>query len=215
MDSNMFIISAGTAALVIDPNRDKSAMDMLEKQNVTDITIILTHEHFDHISGVNELRELVQDGNCKVIASGKCASMITDPDKNMSRYFEAMFITRSEEDRQQAMKLFEQDYACSADVTFDKNYEFKWQDLTIRLTETLGHSPGSICAEIYDEKQVLLALVTGDSLVQGNKVITRLPGGSKEEYSEQTRPYLERFVGDTPVLPGHGDISLMKDLELG
>ena len=46
-------------------------------------------------------------------------------------------------------------------------------------------------------------------------MITRLPGGNKQDYREVTRPYLESIPGDTLILPGHGAVSLMKELELG
>ena len=107
------------------------------------------------------------------------------------------------------------DYSCEADVVFDKEYMTDWAGLKIMLCSTPGHSPGSICAEIYDETGQLMALTTGDSLVEGNKVITRLPRGSKSDYRNITRPYLESFDPDTLILPGHGEIRRLKELELG
>lgn len=214
MNSNMFLLLSDKSLLIIDPNNDGKTINVLKNTVLSDIAIILTHEHFDHISGVNTIRSLLPD-NCKVIASEKCADMITDPDKNLSRFLEAMFITRSEEERLQAMRIFDKDYSCFADITFTGSYEFVWHDLTVRLRETPGHSPGSICAEIYDNNGTILALATGDSLVQGNKVVTRLPGGDRKVYNEYTRPYLEQFDESTLVLPGHGEISYMRDLELG
>ncbi len=215
MNANMFILISEESALVIDPNVNPDAFCMLSDRGISDITIVLTHEHFDHISGVNAIRDIMKAGACRVIASADCADMITDSDKNLSRFFEAMFITKSEEERMKAMDLFDSDYTCNADIVFESSYEYKWQDSVIRMKRTPGHSPGSICIEIYDDKETLLAVATGDSLVEGNKVITRLPGGDKIAYKEVTRPYLESISGDICILPGHGAISYMKDLELG
>ncbi len=215
MDANMFVMVLNGSALIIDPVINENADKVLRAMGVQDITIILTHEHFDHISGVNFLRDLVEPDACRVIATKECADMIKDPDKNLSRFFEAMFITRSEEERIKAMEIFDKNYSCEADITFDDSMTYTWQDLRIRMIKTPGHSPGSICTEIYDEEGALLAVATGDSLVQGNKVVTRLPGGDKTAYREYTQPYLESIPADTLILPGHGSISYMKDLELG
>lgn len=215
MDSNMFVIVNGTKALIIDPNTNSEAMDMLGSKGIDSLTIVLTHEHFDHISGVNALRSLVPSGDCVVIASENCSQMIPHPNKNLSRFYDIMFITKSENARKQAGEAFSFDYGCSADITFRNEYTFDWNNLTIKLKETPGHSPGSICMEIYDNNWTLLALATGDSLVQGNKIVTRLPGGDKDVYRNITMPYLASFDGNTLVLPGHGSISHMKELEIG
>ncbi len=217
--SNMYVIISEDEALIIDPNTDGDALELLRVSGIKSVTVILTHEHIDHISGVNGIRDYlssVSDGRaCMVYAGNACAESVTDPTQNLASFFEAMFITRSDEERDIARRIFDKDYCCSVDVAFKDHMELKWKNVVLVLRETPGHSPGSICVEIWDHNGKMLALSTGDSLVQGNKVITRLPGGSKKQYNEITRPYLESFAPDTVVLPGHGEISLMKDLELG
>ena len=217
MNSNMFLLISGHNALVIDPNRSDEALRKLNEARVDNIMVILTHEHFDHISGVNKLRELVAQngGKCTVYANTSCAESITDADSNLSRFFRALFITRSEEEQQLAERIFDMDYSCAADVSFEGDTELKWEDITLKLHSTPGHSPGSICIEMYDESGKLLAVATGDSLVEGNTVITRLPRGSKSDYRSITRPYLESLGSDTLILPGHGEISYMRELILG
>ena len=68
---------------------------------------------------------------------------------------------------------------------------------------------GSICISIEDRY-----IFTGDSLVQGAKIVTRLPGGNKSLYKEITKPYLETFPKDAIIYPGHGEVSLMSELEI-
>ena len=55
MDSRTYMLREGTKALVIDPYEDEQLVADL--QGVSRITVILTHEHYDHISGVNFLKE--------------------------------------------------------------------------------------------------------------------------------------------------------------
>lgn len=219
MNSNMFMILSEKKALIIDPCVNEEAEELLLKAEVDNITVILTHEHYDHISGVNRLRELMKKGNgkCTVIANAYSCEAVKIPEKNLSEFFFAIVIKRSEEEKKLAEELFQNDYACTADISFEGTYSYNWENIKLILVETPGHSPGSICIEMYDEREPekLLALATGDSLVEGNKVITRLPGGDKKAYKEKIFKYLESFPGDTTVLPGHGEISLLKDLELG
>lgn len=220
MNSNMFILTSGRRALIVDPCISEEAERLLSENAVDDITVVLTHEHYDHISGVNRFKEWIlsvpERKGCKVYAGKACAEAIPKPSGNLSEFFMAMMIKRSKEEQELAGEIFDRNYSCTADVVFTGRTEFEWEDLKLVLIETPGHSPGSICVEIYgkDDPDHLLALVTGDSLVQGNKVITRLPRGDKKAYREITLPYLQSFPDDTLVLPGHGEISYLKDLEL-
>ncbi len=205
--SNMYITIKKNHALIVDPNENEHAVALLKESGVEDITIILTHEHFDHISGVNYFRKR---WSCVVYASNACKEMVADPNKNLSAFFMAMFIDKPEEERKQAQGVFKENYSCQVDIGFDREYNMMWNDLSIKMRVTPGHSLGSICILINDRY-----LFSGDSLVEGNKVITRLPGGSRKAYNETTRPFFESLPEDTIVFPGHGQESLLGELELG
>ncbi len=217
IDSNMYLFMSNAHALIIDPQESDDALVMLGGSGCKDLTVILTHEHFDHVSGVNSLRHFASQHRipCSVYAQEVCAEAITDPDKNLSRNADVLFILKSPEEQAMARTLFSPDYACYADHTFESTQSLDWEDLILVLRSTPGHTPGSICIEIYDQEKKLLALATGDSLILNQKVITRLPSGSKKSYKEITLPYLENIPSDTLILPGHGEVSLMKNFELG
>lgn len=205
--SNMYILIKNGQALIIDPNKNEEAIALLQAHNIEQITIILTHEHFDHISGVNFFRE---HWNCTVIGNRVCEECVRDATKNLSAFFMAMFITRSEEEQQLAKSLFVEDYCCSVDKSFGGELTMDWNGMKLILKETPGHSPASICV-IANHKYIF----TGDSLVGGNKVITRLPGGNRKEYNQVTRPFLEGLPEDIVVFPGHGEEDIIKNFQLG
>ncbi|WP_022765838.1 MBL fold metallo-hydrolase [Butyrivibrio sp. XPD2006] len=217
IDSKMYVLVTDRNALVIDPHVNEQALKYLEDNNIKDIKVILTHEHYDHISGVNYIRKYAGDNSvkCTVIAGARCTDALPYPKSNLSKYFDVLFLNKTDEEQQLAAETFDHDYRCLADISVNDGDELMWGYLNLVFRETPGHSPGSICIEMRDDKDDIVALATGDSLVQGNNVITRLPGGSKRDYAERTRPYLESISPDTLILPGHGNISLMKDLELG
>ena len=57
IDSNMYVILENKKALIIDPCVSEEAKEYLKSEQVKEILVLLTHEHYDHISGVNWLRE--------------------------------------------------------------------------------------------------------------------------------------------------------------
>lgn len=204
--SNMYILLDGNQALIIDPNENETALRLLEEHEVRSIIIILTHEHFDHISGVNYFRA---KWPCKVIGNMVCKEYAENPAKNLAAYFMAMFITHSEEERKRIQELAVLDYHCKVDEGFEGEMQLEFATLQICLRETPGHSPGSICICVNNKY-----IFTGDSLVQGEKIITRLPGGDRKLYREVTRPFLQNLCKDMIVFPGHGEESLLRNLEI-
>lgn len=197
IDARMYVIVSNKEALIIDPHVSEELKEMLEKYKMKEVTILLTHEHFDHISGINWLRNLY---NCKVICSEKCEEGLKNPSINLSNYLDALLINKTNEFKEIAKKFQKQDYRCFCDYAFNSSKEINWSKNHIKLIETPGHSKGSICI-ILNENIVF----TGDSLVNGFPIITRLPGGSKKEYVDITLPFLKSLPMDTLICPGHGE----------
>ena len=73
IDSNMYMLPTENSCLVVDPTVSTEAERILQESNVEKCVVLLTHEHYDHISGVNWLREKVK---CEVVCSKICAQRI-------------------------------------------------------------------------------------------------------------------------------------------
>jgi len=196
IDSSMYLIPAEDTCLVVDPCISEEAEKLLGTVHAKRCLVLLTHEHYDHISGVNRLRELLP---CQVVCSEKCAERIQNPRKNGAAYFEALAVRRDQDVRKTLEKLLVRDYSCQADQTYSGQTEICWEDLTLTLREAPGHSPGSQMIGIKNSWYF-----TGDSLIPGVRVITRFPGGSREEYAKTTLPYLRTIVPGSILFPGHG-----------
>ena len=196
IDSRMYTLLHDNCALVIDPCVDGEMLDLLKKRHVREITIIPTHEHYDHISGIKKLRKCFE---CTVIANRACAENMKKPTKNFSAMFDVLFFG-DEEKLEIVRNLNIKSCSCYADEVFDGNYSFKWNDHQVDIYSSPGHSQGSVCI-VLDKTNVF----TGDSLIKGEKVITRLPGGSKKEYANITKPLLDRLCQGAKIYPGHGD----------
>lgn len=220
IESNMYLIMEDDTALIIDPHICKEAVRELKKNKISNITILLTHEHFDHISGVNWLRnefsggtdnsdtaysetddgESVSGGTSGVcvISTDAAAAYITDPNKNMAKFWEITLMDLPKEKVKAGMAFEDKEYSCRADHTFSDSMDFCWSGHTVRMQSAPGHSKGG--ALIFFDQ----LLFSGDNLVNGSGVICRIPGGSWKAYCEITRPILEQLADDTWVLPGHG-----------
>ncbi|MER1953951.1 MAG: hydroxyacylglutathione hydrolase [Desemzia incerta] len=56
-DNYIWIIEEGKEAVVVDPGEAKGVLDYLKEQQLDLTTILLTHNHDDHIGGVEEILE--------------------------------------------------------------------------------------------------------------------------------------------------------------
>ena len=183
IDSNSFILYQQTQnnCIVIDPGT-KDCNELFEffgKNHLKPDLIVLTHEHFDHIWGVNKLKDTF---DCKIVCSGLCSGKISDKKKNMSLFYDQTGF---------------QSY--SGDIIVEEiNYVLDWNDVKIEFIETKGHTEGSICLVVSD------MLFTGDTMIMNHKTVTKFPGGSKKDLSGSLNLLFLKLKGrNLRVFPGH------------
>ncbi|MED4888194.1 MBL fold metallo-hydrolase [Lysinibacillus sp. FSL R7-0073] len=203
IDSKMYIWLSDTQVMVIDPAINDEAMELLNKSNVEELIVILTHEHYDHISGVNWLRKSFK---CTVMAIEECANNLGNPKKNASAHFTTLLSFSSQQIREQVIHV--EPFICQADEIFQEPFYLEWGRHRIEIIKTPGHSEGSICL-IVDNKYVF----TGDSLIKDKPIITRLPGGSKKQYEEITYPFLKSLSSNMIIFPGHGEAGYLHEFK--
>ena len=190
LSSNMYVISEKGHAIIIDPYRNTDVV----KDYIVD-KIILTHEHYDHISGVNLFREIT---NAPVLCSKRCAENVKNPKKNMAAIFD-IFCELQTWMRLETPPSADKNYHCYADETFTDRMAFRWNDHYLWLFELPGHSQGSI-GILLDQKYFF----SGDSLLEHDKTEQRLPGGSKKEWESISLPRIQLLKNGIQVYPGHG-----------
>ena len=187
--SNMYVVVEGKHAVVIDPNKDVSVAEDL----IID-KIILTHEHYDHIFGVNcwkKAREI------SVFSSKTCAENCKDPRKNLAKYFKE-FCELQTWIHLKKTPEYDPLYSCSVDETFDDSTVLEWMDHKWCLFEMPGHSMGSI-GVILDDRYFF----SGDSLIENHEIELRGPGGSKKKWRDIGLPRLKKLPCGIQVFPGH------------
>jgi len=205
IESNMYVIFDGDKALIVDPNMSEELFEELDRRNISDVTAILTHEHIDHICGLNELRDRIN--KVKVICSEKCAERIKSPKDNLAKFWDVIIMDRNEADRNLADEMIDRNYTCTANETYEDNKEYEFVSHRIRLISAPGHSPGGSIIFLDDT-----VVFTGDNLVEGNGVITRFPGGNKKDFWNNTAQVIDGLEDCCYIFPGHGKPGRMLEM---
>lgn len=177
MDVNTYLISSEKGAIIIDPaEMCEEIKEFISQNKGKETAIFLTHNHFDHIMGVADVKEL---SGSKVYIAEADADGLSDPAVNLSERF--------------CLEC----KPCRADVTFNDGDEFIIGDIKGRVMVTPGHSKGSACFVIGDW------LFSGDTLFRLSVGRTDFLGGDRAEQINSLLR-LSAINGDYDVYPGHG-----------
>lgn len=204
--SNMYILIKNSEAIVIDPCVSDDALRLLKEKRVEHVSILLTHEHYDHTNGVKWMQSVVAS---TLYCQKDCAASIAIEKRNNPTLVALVLADQDKADGGSRYKKFRknfQPYSLKADVTFDNDVEWIIGDFRIKGVSTPGHSPGS-CFYFIDERVAF----SGDSLLEDKKVILTFRNGSVADYENITRPYLNSIDKDVMLLPGHGEPFMVKD----
>ena len=165
-------------ALIIDPADSPSKIELkVNAMGARPVAVLLTHGHFDHIMGVEAVREKYQ---IPVYACRQEEEMLREPSVNMTD---------------------QMGKSCSIrpDVFLDDLQVFEAAGFSIQMIHTPGHTKGSCCYYIEDEG----VLFSGDTLFCGSVGRTDFPGGSSAEIVRSLHKLVDALPEDTEVFPGH------------
>lgn len=197
IDSNMYFVIEENEALLIDPHENTDVIRQLKEHDVKKVTIILTHEHLDHVSGVVYYQNKFP---CQIITNEECKKIVENPKNRLTANFAALFIREGKEKRRRVQKLCHQKVHFMVDIAFKDKYEIVWMGHHIFLKSTPGHSMASICILIDDRY-----LFSGDTVIPGVQTETRFPGGSSDEL-KKSMMYLQSLDSKIQLYPGHGEM---------
>ena len=194
-------------AAVIDPggNADEIAA-LLKKHNLDLIAVVLTHSHFDHIGGTDDLLKAFPQ--CKFYAhKNEAAYLGADLRQKQCGAFGgggfSFYIMQSlPESVREPDVLLE-----GSETLFEDSENFAGG---FKVLHTPGHSAGSIC--LYCAAAGLL--VSGDTMFAGSCGRTDLTGGSEKEMRASLKS-LSSLPAETVVLPGHGGSTTLADFPFG
>lgn len=182
LNSNSYIISCSNKEVwVIDPGDSSLILSWINSNNKVLKGILVTHYHFDHIYGINDLQVIYPDA--KVYSSletyhGLCSSKL-----NMSFYNETPFEIKNN------------------DVNIIKHEDRieLWDEIYCTAYETLGHN--NDCYSFY----VNNCLFTGDALIPGVKLYLGAKKANKDQAYKTIDWIINTFDGNTIIYPGHNE----------
>lgn len=177
--TNSYIVYNENDGILIDPADNASTiLKVIDDHNINIEAILLTHGHGDHLGALNEVRNVL---DVPVYLPKNDLVVYNTPSMNL-----AAMMGLSEPDK-------EPDHLLEDGEVLD----FKVGQ--IRVIETPGHTPGSMCFLIDNS-----VLISGDTLFEGSIGRTDFEGGSWEEM-KKSLDFLMTLPDELQVLPGHGE----------
>lgn len=181
MPTNCYIVydDKFKEALVIDPGYESEEITKFIKEEELNVKYIyLTHCHFDHIMGVDWLRNELK---VPVACLDKEEDNIKDEDITMGK------------------DIILKEITVVPDKIFFENDEIQVGTLNFKIIHTPGHTSGSSC--LYGNG----ILISGDTLFKGTYGRCDLPTGNLYEIKKSIKTKLFELPNDTVVYPGHGE----------
>lgn len=180
--TNCYIVSdeATKEAIVIDPaDQADKIIDYLEAHGLSLKAILLTHGHFDHISGVKGLKRRFP---VSVYANKEEEALLENPQWNGS--FQLI-----------------KPVTVVADEWMEEEKELVFGSLSCRVIETPGHTRGCVCY-YFEKEQVLFS---GDTLFLESVGRCDMATGNEQKIMESIQNKLMCLPDNIIVYPGHGD----------
>lgn len=183
IEANNYLVADENSkeAVLIDCSETvEKILDDVKNSGLNVKYILLTHGHFDHVMGVNDMKQKL---NAKVLINEKDKSQV-----EMTKTILSTFGIHVEKNP-------------VYDEFIDGNTELKIGEIPIKILETPGHTEGGLCYLIADK------LFSGDTLFKNYVGRTDLPGGSFSKLENSIKNVLYKLDDATEVFPGHNDMT--------
>ena len=176
VETNGYILETADAVLVIDA--PEGMANHLRDRGLVPTTILLTHQHFDHVEGAREL------------------SRMGAPIYAFSPYSHELIL--DEEAQRWGLPITVEPF--EIDHLLEGRSQLEIAGLAIDLLHVPGHSPDSLVFSLPEAKIAF----SGDTLFAGSIGRPDLPGGDYALLLKGIREKLLNLPDDFRLLPGHG-----------
>lgn len=189
IDANNYLVydNASRDAVLIDCSDYMPDLILFTEQKRINVKyILLTHGHFDHVLGVNKMKNEL---NAKVFI-----------------HKEDIPFTKNIQAQMDFFGMYEDNYdVIQVDDTINSSKNLYLGEEKIEIFETPGHTMGSVSYKIGN------ALFSGDTLFRGSVGRTDLLGGNFRDIIHSVKDVLFTLSDDIVVFPGHGDSTTIRE----
>lgn len=181
VQTNCYIVNkeGSSSCIVIDPGEEAEKIAAyIGKKGLKNEGILLTHGHFDHITGISGLLSLVGG---KVYAYETERELMMDP-------------------RQNGSVMMGYELAMEPEHLLRDGQVLNIAGMDFKVIHTPGHTKGSCC--FYSEKDKIL--FSGDTIFMESVGRTDFPTGNARELMDSVRNKVLSLPPDVMIYPGHG-----------
>ena len=183
---NGYVVGCETTreAVVIDPGDEVEALlDVISVQSLQVRSILLTHAHVDHVTGVPRAKQELQTP----VYLHRDDQFLYDAAPQQAAFF---------------------GLHCEALPPIDRYYDLaqplSFGEYEISVHHTPGHCPGGVCLAMGRTGEKKEHLFVGDTLFAGSIGRTDLPGGDHPTLLRSITKVLFAFGDTANVYSGHG-----------
>lgn len=166
-------------AVIVDPaSCPERLKDCVSQEGLQVRAILLTHAHFDHIMGIDDVMAVF----------GQMPVYVHEADRQML-----------ESGRLNMSWDYGMNYSYRGAVSVWDGQRLSLIGTEFQVIHTPGHTPGSVCYYVEPEE----VLISGDTLFRESVGRTDFPGGSSSDLVRSVREKLFVLPENTQVYPGH------------
>ena len=184
LTSNAYVVRLNDSVecILVDIGEYTELKKYLSFNSLSVKALFLTHGHFDHILGIKEF--MIEFPLATIFAHSDTIKSLNSSKLNLSFY---------------------RDLPIEVNIPPHKRCLIVDQDveiasLKVSSIHTPGHNSGSLSFLIGN------FLFTGDSLIPGHKIVTKLKSGDKEQALKSLRRIIDIMNDAKYLAPGHGEI---------
>ncbi len=180
LQTNCYIAHCGGEAVIVDPaDESEFIAEKIQRLNLKPLAILATHGHFDHILAAGELQMIF---NVPFYIHPSDEFLLKEINKSANFWLKNKF-----------------NYPLPKETIELKNgFRFKFGDCELKIMETSGHTPGSVCF-LSDG-----VIFSGDTLFKNGVGRTDFSYSDKTQL-EKSLEKIFRLAPETTVYPGHGE----------
>ncbi|MEK7657579.1 MAG: MBL fold metallo-hydrolase [Patescibacteria group bacterium] len=193
LQTNCYIAHCGGEAIIIDPADEAEFIaEKIQRLNLKPSAILATHGHFDHILAAGELQMLL---NIPFYIHPADEFLLKEMNSSASFWLKNKF-----------------NYPLPRAIEFiKKEFSIKFGGCRLKVIETPGHTPGSVCFLSED------VIFSGDTLFKNGVGRTDFSYSDKTQLEKSLEKIFRLPAGrhglpaETIIYSGHGEETTIKD----